>query len=76
MPITEIITPEAKQDEATIQPFQKAMKHLASIVSTAPGVKGMVTGEIINENGIDIKASPVKLALGLGDSPEPVNGYK
>lgn len=66
MPFAELVTPAIKQDDATKSAFHEAMNHLASLVSTAPGMKGAVSGEIINEDRNDIEANPVKIALGLG----------
>ncbi|CZR69466.1 uncharacterized protein PAC_19366 [Phialocephala subalpina] len=65
MPFAELITPPIKQDDTLIPAFHAAITHLATILSPAPGLKVQVSGEIINENGIDIPSSPLKIALGM-----------
>jgi hypothetical protein len=66
MPITEIVLPSHKQDEASIKTFETEIRPLlAATLSAATGIKGLQLGRIISRNGVNIERG-INYALGIG----------
>jgi hypothetical protein len=66
MPVTEILIPSYKQDEATREAFfSRLLPIITSVTKGKPGLRGRYAGNILSENGQDV-TSAFKPVNGLG----------